>query len=275
MVLSIGAIKSDFNTTGFTYRVSQLSTIDFHSTYIRVKYSEYPAVGMKSVLRKVVDRMPKLNVEKGVSTPANAIPAELRDSTDPTITHDWLWPRMGQWLQPNDIVLTETGTANFGIWETRFPKGVTAISQVLWGSIGYATGSCQGAALAQKEDSKKFNRTILWTGDGSFQLSVQEVSTMIRHELNPVIFCICNDGYTIERFIHGMEATYNDVQPWKYKDLVAVFGADPKKYKTFQIKTKEELNQLFDDKTFSSAPYLQVRSICSSPQVLCSPHSVC
>lgn len=72
-------------------------------------------------------------------------------------------------------------------------------------------------------------------------------------------FVICNDGYTIERYIHGMSATYNDVQAWKYKDLVAAFGADPKTSKTFQIKTKEELDKLFCDKEFSSAPYLQVR----------------
>lgn len=258
LVLSIGAVKSDFNTSGFTYRISQLSTIDFHSTYIRVKYSEYPGVGMKGVLRKIVDRLPKLSVEAGPSMHQNVIPAEVQSSSDLTITHDWLWPRMGQWLEPNDIILTETGTSNFGIWETRFPKGVTAISQVLWGSIGYATGACQGAALAQKEQSNNFNRTILWTGDGSFQLTAQEVSTMIRHEMNPIIFCICNEGYTIERWIHGMDATYNDVQPWKYRDLVPAFGAEPEKYKTFQIKTRKELDHLFHDREFCSAPYLQV-----------------
>lgn len=69
---------------------------------------------------------------------------------------------------------------------------------------------------------------------------------------------ICNEGYTIERLIHGMDASYNDIQQWKYKDLVTVFGADPKKSKTFQVKTKQEAEDLFNDKTFSSAPFLQV-----------------
>lgn len=69
---------------------------------------------------------------------------------------------------------------------------------------------------------------------------------------------ICNEGYTIEQLIHGMDASYNDIQQWKYKDLVAVFGADPKKSKTFQVKTKQEAEDLFNDKTFSSAPFLQV-----------------
>ena len=185
LVLTIGSIKSDFNTAGFTYRISQLSTIDFHSTYMRVRYSEYPGVSMHGVLRKVTARMGKLNVQAGPQ-PDNAIAKKDQAMSDgQIISHDWLWPRVGQWLEPNDIVITETGTANFGIWETKFPKGVTALSQVLWGSIGYSVGACQGAALAAKETGNR--RTILFVGDGSFELTAQEVSTMIRNDLHPIM----------------------------------------------------------------------------------------
>lgn len=185
LILSIGAVKSDFNTAGFTYRISQLSTIDFHSNYIRVKYSEYPGVRMQGVLKKIVTKMGKLNVQPG-PRPSNEIAYEHKKvSTDAVITHNWLWPRVGQWLQPNDIVITETGTANFGIWETRFPEGVLALSQVLWGSIGYSVGACQGAALAAKETGNR--RTVLFVGDGSFELTAQEVSTMIRRNLKPIM----------------------------------------------------------------------------------------
>jgi pyruvate decarboxylase len=173
LVLSIGAVKSDFNTAGFTYKLSQLATIDFHSNYVRVRYSEYPGVRMNGVLRKVTAKLGKLNIQEGPK-PDNVVPPSEVDHKDPTITHAWFWRTMGQWLNEEDVVITETGTANFGIWETRFPKNVTAISQVLWGSIGYATGACQGAALAAKELGIK--RTILFTGDGSFQLTAQELS---------------------------------------------------------------------------------------------------
>ncbi len=255
LVLTIGSIKSDFNTAGFTYRISQLSTIDFHSTYMRVRYSEYPGVSMHGVLRKVTAKMGKLNVHAG-PVPDNRIAKKDQGmSQAEIITHDWLWPRVGQWLEPDDIVITETGTANFGIWETKFPKGITAISQVLWGSIGYSVGACQGAALAAKETGNR--RTILFVGDGSFELTAQELSTMIRNDLKPIIFVICNEGYTIERYIHGMDANYNDIQQWKFKDLVSVFGADPKKSKTYQVKTKQEAEDLFKDENFCKAPYLQ------------------
>jgi pyruvate decarboxylase len=255
LILSIGAIKSDFNTAGFTYRASKLNTIDFHSYGTTVRYSEYPGVRMNGVLRKVTDRLDlgKLSVQKG-PVPSNKIPEDVKTS-DPAITHSWLWPKLGQWLQEGDILITETGTANFGVWETRFPKDVTAISQVLWGSIGYATGSCQGAALAAKELGLK--RTILFTGDGSFQLTAQELSTMIRNELTPIIFVICNNGYTIERFIHGWKDRYNDVQEWKYKDLVQLFGCSPDKGASYRVETKQQLEELFADQEFSNGNKLR------------------
>lgn len=257
LVLSIGAIKSDFNTAGFTYRVSQLATIDFHSHYMRVRYSEYPGVRMSGVLQKVTARMSKLNIQPGPNISNTIMQKDKAIEPNQPITHDWLWPRAGQWLQPNDIVITETGTANFGIWETKFPRGVTALSQVLWGSIGYSVGACQGAALAAK-DAGNQRRTILFIGDGSFQLTAQELSTMIRHDLKPIIFLICNEGYTIERYIHGMDASYNDIQTWRNTDLVAVFGGDvPARQKTYQVKTKRDAEDLFSDEAFAKAEHLQ------------------
>jgi TPP-dependent 2-oxoacid decarboxylase len=69
-------------------------------------------------------------------------------------------------------------------------------------------------------------RTILFEGDGSFQMTAQELSTVISHKLDLTLFLINNDGYTIERFIHGMKAHYNDVARWRYLDAPYFFGAD-------------------------------------------------
>lgn len=141
---------------------------------------------MRGVLRKVIDR---LDVQKLSITSAprvsNELPAGEEESTQ-TISQAFLWPRIGKYLRENDVVVTETGTANFGIWDTKFPAGVTALSQVLWGSIGWSVGAAQGAALAVK-DAGGDRRTILFVGDGSFQLTAQEVTTMLRHGLKPTM----------------------------------------------------------------------------------------
>jgi indolepyruvate decarboxylase len=53
-------------------------------------------------------------------------------------------------------------------------------------------------------------------------MTCQEVSTLIRQGLNPVIFVINNDGYQVERVFH--DGAYNDLQMWKYHRLPEVFG---------------------------------------------------
>lgn len=150
-----------------------------------------------------------------------------------------------------------SGTANFGILEAQFPAGVTHISQVLFGSIGYSVGAAQGAALAVKElDTPR--RIILFVGDGSLQLTVQEIATMIRHGLKPIIFVINNSGYTIERMIHGMEEKYNDITPWKHTKLLEVFGGKEGEHKSYQVKTRVELERLLADSEFSQGNIIQV-----------------
>jgi pyruvate decarboxylase len=74
---------------------------------------------------------------------------------------------------------------------------------------------------------------------------------MLRVNVAPILFVICNNGYTIERFIHGMDAGYNDVQNFKYKDLPAAFGAKEGQAKSYVVKTKKEFTDLLKDSEFS------------------------
>ena len=76
--------------------------------------------------------------------------------------------------------------------------------------------------------------------------------------LTATSFVICNEGFTIERFIHGMEAEYNDIAPWDFKELVTVFGGTDKTTRKIQIKTRNELEKLFSEEEFNKAGKLQL-----------------
>ena len=54
-----------------------------------------------------------------------------------------------------------------------------------------------------------------------------------------------------------MDAAYNDIAQWDFKDLPRVFGAEADKHKSYQIKTKSQLNHLLGDKSFNAADILQ------------------
>jgi pyruvate decarboxylase len=78
-------------------------------------------------------------------------------------------------------------------------------NQTVFGSIGYATGASVGAFKAIRETAR-YKRCILVTGEGSLQLTVQAFADLLKLDLNPIVFVLNNDGYTVERLIHGKTA---------------------------------------------------------------------
>ena len=247
LILSIGSLLSDFNTGSFSYSYKTKNIVEFHSDYTKLRQATFPGVQMKEALQHLLKKVgqaasnykpqpvPKVKL---INTPA---------SRDSKLTQEWLWTRVSSWFREGDIIITETGTSAFGIVQSRFPNNTTGISQVLWGSIGFTVGATLGAVMAAEEiDPAK--RVILFIGDGSLQLTAQEISTMIKWNTKPYLFVLNNDGYTIERLIHGENATYNDVQPWKNLDLLPLFSAED--YDAIRISTIGEAEDIFRDKEF-------------------------
>ena len=76
---------------------------------------------------------------------------------------------------------------------------------------------------------------------------------MVRHRLGVIIFVICNDGYTIERMIHGWDKSYNDIQPWDFKMLPAVFKPEPGSVRTYSVHTEADFDALLTDPQFGPA----------------------
>ena len=81
-------------------------------------------------------------------------------------------------------------------------------------------------------------------GDGSAQMTIQELGTIVRQKLTPVILLVNNGGYTVERAIHGARAAYNDIAPWDWPALPAALGASDALVRT--VKTNRELAAALD-----------------------------
>lgn len=250
LVLSCGAMLSDFNTGSFSYSIQTKNVVEFHSDYTKIRSANYPNVRMKEVLQKLVlseslkTAVANNKPERLVKDPFKATDEDLESK----ITQQWLWSRLSGFLKEGDIVVTETGTSSFGIVQTKYPKNTLGISQVLWGSIGYSVGSAFGAVVAAEELTPK-RRVILFVGDGSLQLTVQEISSMARFGKSPYLFVLNNSGYTIEKLIHGEHAEYNQIQPWKHQQILDTFGS--KNFENHLVSKVGELDSLFKDADFA------------------------
>ena len=149
-----------------------------------------------------------------------------------------LWDRLCYALTPGNVVLADQGTSFYGMADHRLPHGVTFIGQPLWGSIGYTLPAAVGAAVAHPE-----RRTVLLIGDGAAQLTVQELGIFSREGLTPVIVVVNNDGYTVERMIHGKDEPYNDIVSWSWADIPNALGVT--NHLTFRAQTYGELDDAF------------------------------
>ena len=186
LIFHLGPLETDVTTYMGSAKMKKASTVKLYTDRLEVGYASFPNLHLRATILAMLDWCdftnisvkPFVRLENGVSSIPN---------DNSPITQDWLWPYIGHWLQPKDILLTDTGTASFGIFDTKLPPGSMLINISLWASIGYSLPSAQGAALAARELNGG-QRTILFQGDGSFQLTCQEISTMIKSRLKVFMY---------------------------------------------------------------------------------------
>jgi indolepyruvate decarboxylase len=217
-VVRVGAMMTDFNSGAFTASLDPQRLIDIGLHHCAIGSRVYPNVEMGDLLRELALRTTEFS--SAVTPPCPPAPAEIIGQGDDAITAEGLYPRWEQFFRPDDVIVVETGTSSMGLAFAQLPRGATFHNQTLWGSIGWATPAAFGAAVADPD-----RRVVLVTGDGSHQLTAQEIGQFGRRGLKPIIFLLNNNGYLIERLLCAdPDIAYNDVAPWNYAHLPHALG---------------------------------------------------
>ena len=221
-ILQLGAVLTDFNTGGFTTNLDDVETISANIRSVRIKHHYYENVSLHDFILGLTEKLTRrdpatLDIQCAADGCMHRRAELYQPDVPKPLTIKRFFDRMSHFIEDDAIVIAETGVSLFSAAEMLMPEGATFIGQTFYGSIGYTIGATLGASMAAQD-----RQVVLFVGDGSFQVTGQDLSTMIRNHLKPVIFLINNDGYTIERVIS--DHTYNDLQPWKYHKLVEVFG---------------------------------------------------
>ncbi|MGH1978187.1 alpha-keto acid decarboxylase family protein [Rothia sp. L_38] len=237
-VLVCAGVEFTDTTTGiYSHQIDFGRVINIGAESTSIAERHYAPLTMASALNIVKEVSLELGL-KGTPFEAPTSEEPLPDITDDALTQDVLWKVLSSNLDEKNTVVVDMGTSFFGMATRKFPRDSRFIGMPLWGSIGYSIPALLGAAMADTD-----SRGVLMVGDGSAQLTIQEIGTIIREGVNPVVFLINNDGYTIERSIHGVEAQYNDITAYDWSKIPAAFGGTDSNTVTLRAATVREFDE--------------------------------
>jgi indolepyruvate decarboxylase len=233
VVIDLGGISlNDETTTGFTARLDPTRFISIGLNDVRIGEKVFGNVRLADTLAALAKL--KSGGRRYKQTPQDNPPINGKPSDK--ITMDALYPRYAKFIQCGDNVVLESGSSSFGVPPMTLPNDVQVHIQMLWGSIGWATGAAFGIALANLK-----RKTILITGEGSHQLTANEIGNMGRFGANPIILCLNNDGYMVERALEpNPNWSYNDLAKWRYADVPHALGCTD--WFTARVETLGELD---------------------------------
>ncbi|MEU4199632.1 thiamine pyrophosphate-binding protein [Streptomyces sp. NPDC026294] len=223
-LILVGAPVSDSVTGGFSHHFAPERTIELRPGRASAGRAVFEGMAMADAVGGLAGLLRDAELPEPEGYGESFSYPEVGDEkgTGTWLTQRQLWAAVGAFLPAGSVLVAEQGTAFYGAQEVPLPADGRFVGQPLWGSIGYTLPATLGTELAAPD-----RRSVLVIGDGSLQLTAQELGTMTRYGAAPVVIVVNNDGYTVERAIHGATASYNDIAAWDYTALPAAFGAGP------------------------------------------------
>lgn len=231
-VVFMGAVASDFNLGGGTAKLTHEQVISVFENEVSFGGATYSKVAIRDFMAGLLAALPDAQC-KDSNPPVNGFfhkaDTPYSPDFDAPISNKRFYDRMAGFFRSGDVILADAGSA-VNITFLQLPKDTSYITSSYWASIGMGFGASFGACFAIGSDQ----RVIAVEGDGSFQMTAQELGSMTRYGKSPIVFIVNNKGYTAERLIH--DGPFNDIADWKYHKLTEAFGG-----KGMEVHTEGDL----------------------------------
>jgi len=213
--LILGAFMTDINLGIYTAQLDVGNTVNATSDRIGIKHHNYVDVTLNDFIKGLAKVAPKAKkparIAKKTRRPYKARPGNA-------ITVARLFDRMNDFLTANTTVICDIGDSLFGAADLTIHRRTEFLSPAYYTSMGYAVPAALGAEM-----NKRNRRPVVFVGDGAFQMTGMELSTIARHKLNPIVFVLNNKGYSTERFIN--DGPYNDILNWEFHRIPELLNA--------------------------------------------------
>eukprot|EP00884_Botryococcus_braunii_P002051 jgi/Botrbrau1/11847/Bobra.0175s0009.1 len=242
-ILQVGVVWDDMNTVGFTSVIDPAKTVkvDVSRIYVAGDLTFWP-IEMVKALEALANRLERNSVAMETY---HRIHLDLRE----TLLHDPQAPlsvhtcfhALQDLLSNDDQLVVDAGDSWFNAFRLRLPRGCGFEAQLVYASIGWSLGATLGVCIALGHTRR---RVINIIGDGAFQMTAQEVSTLARAGVNPIILLINNQGYTIEEELH--KGLYNHIAVWDYTAFAQALSAGTPIF-TAKARTLADLKQALSE----------------------------
>lgn len=250
LILDLGGrMRADANTGIWTDAIPADRLVSVHDHWVQIGDKIFSYVALDEMLDALIAQSPHFGGRGSLPAPTTL---PLSGNTTDALNSDSFYPRVQRFLKKGDVLVIETGTCMLHLGAMLLPADVSCEAQTLWGSIGWATPAALGIAMANRA-----GRTVLVTGDGSHQLTFNEIAVMGRYGIKPIIFVLNNGLYGIEDIVSERGHPYDDVAPVQYHLLPAAMGC--KNWLTRRVATPGELDDaLAAIEAHDGAAYIEV-----------------
>jgi len=215
-VILLGVILTDIDLGIFSAKLDTATSIYASSDDLRISHHHYHDVLLEDFIRGLAAVAPRAASRQLPPGPAAALqPFHLRP--DAPITTSRLIRRLDESLDDRTIVIADVGDALFASSDLVIRGQTEFIAPAYYTSMGFAVPAALGAKSARPD-----LKVIALVGDGAFQMTGMELSTIVRRGLAVTVIVLDNRGYGTERLLH--EGSFNDINPWQYQRLPEVLG---------------------------------------------------
>lgn len=215
-VILLGTFMTDLNLGIYTANLDPAKCIYATSEQLRIHHHHYHGVMLGDFISELTARRPN-PPRRVIPKSLEHAPVEYHVSADAPITIERMIARLNQQIDDQTIVIADIGDSLFAATEIQTQDRTDFISPAYYTSMGFSVPAALGAQVARPDE-----RVLVICGDGAFQMTGMELSTIVRHGFDPVIIVLDNQGYGTERMLHEGDWEYNEIHGWNYHRLPEV-----------------------------------------------------
>jgi len=229
-LILLGTILTDIDMGVFTAKIDAANSIFASSEELRISHHHYHNVLLEDFLRALAAAGPK-GAQRTLPMNPAAAAGPFTLVPDAAITTTRLVRRLNESLDDGTIVIADVGDALFASSELIIRGQTEFIAPAYYTSMGFAVPAALGAKVARPD-----LKVLALVGDGAFQMTGMELSTIVHRKLAVTVIVLDNKGYGTERLIH--EGSFNNINPWQYQLLPQVLGGGT----GYEVRTEGEFD---------------------------------